>query len=233
MAKVFIALMRHGSYVQPEGVPSAHLPYGLDAAGCEQAAAAAGLLLNLCCERGWRLHPVLDCSTLRRAWETASLVASTLAQAQPDVGWTVEEFPALCERGLGAGANLTVEAIETIVADDPRWASLPADWKSSAHVRLPLQGAESMMEAGRRVATHVRARVAELETSSTPVLKLLVGHGGSIRHAAVELGVLSLDTVGDLSMHHCEPVVLSCQGAQWRHVAGQWKLRGGRDARLD
>ena len=56
-------------------------------------------------------------------------------------------------------------------------------------------------------------------------LKVFVGHGAAIRHAAWHLGVLELSDVARLSMFHAVPVCLEYSDAGWRHVAGDWKLR--------
>ena len=118
---------------------------------------------------------------------------------------------------------------------DPRVDFLPADWKSNSHFRLPLPGAESLMQAGQRVADFI----ASLPASSTPsvsaptstptsgaTLTLVVGHGAALRHAAHLLGVLDFDQIAGLSMHHARPVVIEeTPSGSWRHVAGEWKVR--------
>jgi 2,3-bisphosphoglycerate-dependent phosphoglycerate mutase len=92
---------------------------------------------------------------------------------------------------------------------------------------LPLQGAESLIEAGRRVAAHIERRMADLaHDGGSARVAVFVGHGAAFRYAAFHLGALQLDRVAALSMHHGRPVLLeSGADGRWRHVAGEWKLR--------
>jgi 2,3-bisphosphoglycerate-dependent phosphoglycerate mutase len=139
----------------------------------------------------------------------------------------IEEFDALAERSLGAACNLSIRQIESTLLADPRFELLPPDWKSNSHFRLPLQGAESLMEAGDRVARHLESRLEELQAVvDRDTLKLFVGHGAAFRHAAYRLGVLDFEQIADLSMHHCRPVFLERrQAGDWRHLTGEWKVR--------
>lgn len=236
MSVVIAALMRHGDYRQPKGVPSALLPHPLTELGRGQAQKAGRELAERARAEGFDVHPVIDTSPLQRAWQTGRLVAEELGEA---LGGTfdVEEFPALAERSMGAMANLSVAQIEAILAEDPRYERPPEGWKGTSHFRLPFMGAESLYEAGERVAAHVRERVAALAGSGRgdrPLLKLFVGHGGAIRHGAHHLGVLDLDRIPGLSMYHCSTVSLeSADGREFRHVAGQWKIRKPHTAQLD
>lgn len=217
--EVSVALVRHGAYEQPDDVPSAWLPQPLTAEGRVQAVAAASALAELARERGVALDPVIDASDLQRAWETAQLIATELGAPH-----RVEAFGALRERGLGAGANLTLAQLETIVARDPRHAPLPRGWKAQSGFRLPLPGAETLLEAGARVASHIERRAAQTAPGS---MKICVGHGAAFRHAAHALGVLSRPEIAALSMFHGVPVVVArAKDGTWRHVAGRWKIRG-------
>ena len=116
----------------------------------EQAREAGGIVSALAAELGVAIAPVIDCSTMLRAWRTARLLSEGL-----DGAFHVECFDALAERGVGAAANLSVDEIVTLVEQDPRFDPLPAGWKSDSHFRLPFQGAESLIEAGDRVAAHL------------------------------------------------------------------------------
>src|SRR5690606_37771269 len=119
-----IALMRHGAYHQPAGVPSAHLPYPLTEQGSEDARRAASALLREAAAHGWHRDPVIDSSSLLRAWETAVTVARHIGEVTGSRP-RVESFDALAERSVGSAANLTESEIEKIVARDPRWEDLP------------------------------------------------------------------------------------------------------------
>ena len=231
MSSLFAAFIRHGDYHQLPGVPSAHQPFPLNDAGVAQARAGARELARLIGREGWRLEPEIDASQMQRAWETARLIAGALGTE----GLRISCFDALAERCVGAAANLTVGQIEEVIRRDPRYADPPPGWKSDSHYRLPLQGAESLLEAGARVAGHVERRMAALSrTGDAGMLKLFVGHGAAFRHAAFHLGILELEQVAALSMFHGEPVVFERRGeGRWHHVAGEWKRRKTGEQPLD
>lgn len=226
MKPLIAALIRHGIYEQPTGVPSGHLPHPLTAEGREQASALAGDLLAMCEENGWRLHPVLHTSTLLRAYETATIAAARLHEAL-GVEIRVVESEALVERSLGAAANLTLEEIERAVERDPRFASLPPAWKSHSAVKLPFQGCESLLEAGARVAGYLMQTFARIEGRvEEDTLVAFIGHGGAFRHAAAALGLFDAEKAGSVSMYHAKPVALRRSPEnRWTHVAGEWKPR--------
>jgi len=232
--KVVVALVRHGAYQQPAGVPSAHLPYALTAEGRAQAQAAAVDIANWAAGQRLDICSVIDSSNLRRAWQTASLLVDALNTKEPE-SYRVEGFDELAERSLGCAANLTVMQIEQILASDPRFPVPPTGWKSDRHYCLPLQGAESLTQAGVRVAGHIRYRTPAPEnTSAVGCLKVFVGHGAAFRHAVAELGILEPTQVDELSMFHCHPVFVEYRGHdQWVHVAGNWKIRAATDTPVD
>jgi broad specificity phosphatase PhoE len=227
MVKRVLAWIRHGEYAQPPGVPSAHLPQGLTPRGQAGARAAARVVRQYAELNGLRIDPVIDSSRLRRAWETAHLLARELEQLGSPRA-SVEEFDELAERGLGAAANLTIAEIEAVLAADPRFEVPPPGWKRDSSYVLPLLGAESLEQAGRRVARHVLARSRALTGAAS--LKLFVGHGGAFRHAARELGLLSAEDVRRLTMQHCAPIYLELQtdgvtATPLVHTAGAWRAR--------
>jgi broad specificity phosphatase PhoE len=230
-ASLIAALLRHCDYHQLPDVPSAHQPFPLTETGRRQAREAAKHLRTTLDNRGWSLIQEIDSSRMLRAWETARIIALEL-DGQPV---PIESFDALAERGLGSAANLTVKRIEDIVRTDPRCDDPPVDWKSNSHYRLPLQGAESLLEAGRRVADHLILRIDELRVKGvTSGVKLFVGHGAAFRHAAYHLGVLEFDQIAKLSMYHGRPVFLEAlRNGCWRHRAGDWKVRHRMDTFTD
>lgn len=238
MANRVLAWIRHGEYAQPPGVPSAHLPHGLTSRGREQAALAARVVWQHATAHGLRVDPVVDCSRLRRAWETADVMARELERLG-NSKLVVREFDALMERSLGAAANLTLDQIEAVLAADPRFEPAPPGWKRDANYRLPLPGAESLAQAGERVVRHVRSRMRALEgdaAASPPTsLVLFVGHGGAFRHAASQLGLLAPADVQRVSMDYGTPMFFEFHpghdddpsSERWRRVAGDWRERGG------
>lgn len=226
MGQSFV-IIRHGDYQQWANCPSALQPWALTARGVSQAKEAGAALASLAKVANLCIGKVMHCSTSLRAWQTAQLASQALGNLTGDA-YTLEESEALCERSVGALANLTTEQIEQALAKDPRTDSLPSDWKTRPTYRLPVPGAESLQEAGHRVAAYIQSvlqRAAHAESNATPVF---VGHGAAFRHAMVEMGILSLDALPSLSMHHAHPMLLTRHhnNAAWQLAAGEWKLRG-------
>ncbi|MFV8754964.1 histidine phosphatase family protein [Nannocystaceae bacterium ST9] len=221
-----VALVRHGDYEQPDRVPSALLPHPLTAKGREQAHELAATLLAEARAHALTLATALDCSPLLRAWQTATLTAERLRESSGRA-FEVAEHEALCERSLGAAANLTIEQIADAVASDPRLSPLPPDWKSHPRHRLPFLGAESLMQAGARVAAHLESRAhAHAARSSEDLLQVIVSHGGALRHAAVTLGALEIERAAGLSLRHCGHVLVERHAdGHWTQIGGSWKVR--------
>jgi len=234
MARMIAALVRHGDYHQLVDTPSAHQPFALTATGEEQSRAAGQAISTILSREGWSLAPSIDCSRMLRSWQTAQLIVGQLKEYLPS-GPLVESFNELAERSLGSGANLTIQQIEEVIRQDPRFSDLPPDWKANSHYCLPLQGAESLLEAGERVATHLRHRMAVLaQENHEDQLKLFVGHGAAFRHAAYHLGLLEYKQIAALSMYHAQPVFIEYRpDGQWRHIDGEWKIRPQQDRSLD
>jgi 2,3-bisphosphoglycerate-dependent phosphoglycerate mutase len=160
-----------------------------------------------------------------RAWQTARIIAEALA-GKAAAELQLESFADLAERCVGSVANLTTKRIRQILLEDPRYAEPPAGWKSNSEYRLPFQGAESLLEAGERVAAHLQQRMSGLVVDGSDTLKLFIGHGAAFRHAAYHLGVLEYGELKRLSMFHGRPVFLELlDDGSWRHVAGEWKVR--------
>jgi broad specificity phosphatase PhoE len=214
-----IALIRHGDYQQPTGVPSALLPYPLTPEGVQQAAACARLLQNYATDNNLNFHTQVDCSRQLRAYQTAGTIIAGLSL--PDL--RVCEHEALAERSVGAMANLDLQQIEAIVEADPRYSVLPHGWKSSSDYCLPYQGAESLRHAGERVARHIQSA---WQTIAPQQLKIIVGHGASIRHAAACLGIINEAEISALSMYHASPIFIRQDRAgAWQRLEGEWKIR--------
>ena len=232
--RLFAALIRHGDYQQRPNTPSAHQPFPLTETGRAQARAGAQAVAGFLKEFDCRLWPELDSSHMLRAWQTAQILDDTLGEQLGQANHIVG-FDALAERGLGAAANLTVAEIEAVLAQDPRYPPPPPDWKANSHYRLPFQGAESLMGAGHRLAEHLTLRMSNLkECTGQSSLKLFVGHGAAMRHAAHHLGLLRFEQIATLSMYHCRPLFLEYRPAHgWSQVAGAWKVRQGHEQALD
>ena len=225
MARLIAALIRHGDYQQLPDAPSAHQPWPLNSTGETQAREGAQVLHDIITRNDWALVPAIDSSRMLRAWQTAVIFANGLAGLTASMP-QIESYDELAERGVGCLANLTIAQIETVLQQDPRFSEPPADWKADSRYRLPLQGSESLLEAGERVASHLSQSMAALPPDDRDRVKIFVGHGAAFRHAAYHLGVLAFEQLRQFSMFHCRPVLLEyLAGGQWRHVEGDWKVR--------
>ena len=226
MARIIVALIRHGDYHQLEDTPSAHQPFGLTHKGKQQALSAAATIQQMLQQQQWQLHHQVDTSSLLRAWQTARTLCQPLQDCfqQPA---QLCQTSALFERGLGVAGNLTIKQIEQVLESDPRYSKPPKNWKSNSHYQLPLAGAESLMQAGQRVAQHIQTRALKLSSQvNHDTLQLFVGHGAAFRHGAHHLGVLAFEQIAQLSMYHAQPVYLEYLGdSNWVHIAGPWKVR--------
>ncbi|WP_412074489.1 histidine phosphatase family protein [Tritonibacter mobilis] len=219
MPKSYHAFFRHGAYHQWADVPSARQPWALSDEGIQQARAGARVLHDMLIEQDLMLAPVAFCSRQLRAWQTADLLIAALRDLGHEIT-NLKETSALAERGLGSAANLSVAQIEQALAADPRHDAPPNGWKSDSDYCLPLEGAESLMMAGARVATHLEHR------NRPDRVTIHVGHGASFRHACYHLGLLSRDDIARFSMFHARPSLI-CHEADgtWRYLAGAWKIR--------
>jgi broad specificity phosphatase PhoE len=221
MPRLVAALIRHAEYQQLANTPSAHQPFPLTNKGRQQARQSASGLLQEAGKHDWAIAGELHSSGLLRAWETASIIADHLEGTH-----TVSTFAELAERSVGCAANLTIQQIEAVVGEDPRCDPLPKDWKSNSRFCLPLQGAESLVQAGERVAGHLKTAMQRLgQVATEDTVKVFVGHGAAIRHAAYSLGILRFEEISQLSMYHAEPVYIEYRESGWEHLAGNWKVR--------
>jgi 2,3-bisphosphoglycerate-dependent phosphoglycerate mutase len=219
--RIVAAIARHGALERPKGVPSAQLLYPLTSQGREQAASLAQRLLAYSDQHALTLHPVIDASPLLSAFETATIVAEALSRATHRP-FRVDQHDVLCARSFGPAANLTIAEIEDLLAGDARCGRPPPGWRHFPEFALPFPGAESLRDAGQRVAEHLRASAARLATKSrASKLQLFVSHSCALRYASVELGVLDAARAGNLGMHHCEPILLEAQpSGSWQHLDG-------------
>jgi len=227
MTRLVAAIVRHGDYRQLPDTPSAHQPFPLSRKGETQALKGSQELRHQLEQHQLTLHPHIDSSQLLRAWQTARIMIDDLHDVLPSEP-KLCSYDAMAERCVGSAANLSIPQIESIVREDPRFEDLPQDWKSNSHFRLPLQGAESLMQAGKRVAEHLETQMALLaESTSEDTVKLFVGHGAAFRHAAYHLGALVFEDIRKLSMYHARPVLLEYRtNSAWKHIGGEWKVRG-------
>ena len=217
------AFVRHGHFDRPDQTASGHSPRPLSATGRDQATAAAGPIAALCREHGLTVDKRIESSQLLRAWETASLLATAL-EAETDRSHHVIQRDELIERGLGSAANLTFETIGELLGADPRIGPLPEGWRRMPEFRLPLPGAESLMQAGARTAARVVASMDSMpDDDPTDLARLFVAHSGCLRHAAVVLGAIDVRHVAGLSMGFLDCVLLErLPNGDWIHLAGEF-----------
>jgi 2,3-bisphosphoglycerate-dependent phosphoglycerate mutase len=231
MTSSLVALIRHGAYEQKPDTPSALQPFPLTMEGADEVRQQARQFAEVLKENNWHLYHEVHSSPLLRAWQTAQIYLEELSEFFKKSPVHLE-FAELTERAVGSVANLTVAEIEKILEQDPRYSKPPKNWKSDSHYCLPFLGAESLMQAGERVASHI---TTHLQLAEENAVQLVIGHGAAIRHAACHLNVMELWQVSGFSMFHAHPVVLlyekdehekdGQQESSWRHIAGQWKQR--------
>lgn len=216
----FFAFLRHGCYHQRANIPSAWQPYGLDLQGIEQSRMAAETLNRFISDNQLQFNGNLYSSNLLRAWQTATEMNRHLKHPM-----SIESDSRLNERSMGALANLTVDEIDNILREDPRFEHPGFAWKSDSHFKLPFDGAESLMEAGQRVANFIQEKNRLITQPNS--LQVFIGHGASFRHAAHLLGILEFDEIAKLSMHYAEPIVFKWdpQSQSFSKVFGDWKYR--------
>lgn len=221
-------LVRHGDFGRPPNTASAHRPTPLSTLGRSQARASVDSILALCDEHKLELDATIEASQLLRAWETATIMADELGK-RLGRAFRIEQRDELIERGLGSCANLTFDEIEAVLARDPRLGPLPANWRRTPEFRLPVQGAESLMQAGARTAVRIASSIDAIPESAPAepprdVLRLFVAHSGCLRHAVVNLGALEMRAVSGLSMDFCQTVLVEkLESGDWVHLAGEWK----------
>jgi 2,3-bisphosphoglycerate-dependent phosphoglycerate mutase len=232
MAKVILAFARHADYEQLLATPSAHQPFALNEQGVNQARQQAQLFTELLQQKGWQLFPHIASSNMLRAWQTADIFKQSL-QASITEEITIDCFDGLAERSVGSVANLSVEQIEQIIDSDPRYDVLPESWKSDSHFCLPFQGAESLLDAGKRVAECLQKQLEHIGETETIQVKLVIGHGASFRHAAYHLGILEFEMIAKLSMYHAQPLLFAYDQGRWQHIAGEWKKRQPKREAID
>jgi 2,3-bisphosphoglycerate-dependent phosphoglycerate mutase len=234
MPRLITAIIRHADYHQLVDAPSALQPFPLTEQGKEQARACAQSILEIIEAQGWSIAESAYSSLQLRAWQTADILIQEIS-AESSGPLQLHSHEDLAERSVGSAANLTHHQIKDIIEQDPRFPDLPENWKANSHFKLPLQGAESLMEAGERVAKFLQKKTRHLHSViSSDTLVLFIGHGASFRHAAHVLGILEYDDIQRLSMYHASPVYLEVTpDGYWRHVAGEWKVRSKGERPMD
>lgn len=215
------ALIRHGAYEQLNNVPSALQPFPLTQEGAEEVRRQARLFGQWLAQTKQMLDPIVDTSTLLRAFQTGEIYIEELRDFFTDQPQINSSF-SLCERSVGSVANLTIEEIERVLAIDPRFDSPPKNWKSNSDYCLPFDGAESLNQAGERVADHIRSWHRKAERG----IKLFIGHGASFRHGACHLNVIKMCDIKRFSMHYGHPIVMEFADNQApNRLYGEWKQR--------
>lgn len=219
------ALVRHGHFPRPEGVASAHLPLPLSPEGRGHARIAGLQIARVAREQGIELDERIESSQLLRAHQTATAIAETLAH-ETGRSFEVVDRDDMLERGLGSCANLRFDEIEAVLASDDRLDPLPEGWRRIPDFRLPVPGAESQMDAGRRTAARIDGSLAAMPTDEVDRMRIFVAHGGCLRHACVVKGALSIERVTEVTMDYGQVVsVERLPDGTWRRAIGEWKER--------
>lgn len=177
----------------------------------------------LCRDETLELDTTIEVSQLLRAWETGTILAEALGERTGET-FAIEERDEIIERGIGSCTNLRFDEIEAVLAQDPRLEPLPTGWRRMPEFRLPVQGAESLMQAGARTAKRIEASVDAIpDDDPRDLLRLFVAHSGCLRHAAVHLGAVDVDDVSGLSMDFCQTILIEKTIGGWKQTAGRWK----------
>lgn len=227
MRELFFALVRHAHYQRRAEVPSAHTPHPLSARGCQQAQGLAARLAETAARRNWVVDPMWHASPLLRAAQSAQIAAKewNLNRGHQDPPVHVHFHDDLMERSLGSAANLRLGEVEELLHADPRYDAAPPGWRRSMHYRLPLPGAESLAQAGLRVAQFLRHRLIQSSDGSKAGRKTMVvviAHAGCLRYAAHHLGVLPAGVVSRFSLDFAEPLYIAAKpDGPWRWVEGR------------
>lgn len=231
-----VALIRHGAYHQLANTPSAWQPFALTEQGKQETLAQAEQFVDWLLTHGFKPALTVFSSPLLRAWQTADIYIDVLRTHFPcesSQDYQHKETGALSERCVGSVANLSTRDIENLLELDPRYEPAPLNWKSDTHYRLPFPGAESLSDAGNRVAGFIDNQCQQAwQSQSGQCVNLVIGHGAAIRHAACHLNVIQICDVVRLSMFHAHPIIIQHNAGQWQHIAGNWKLReNGQEAK--
>ncbi len=228
MIKQYVGLIRHGEYLQKAKTPSAFQAYGLNELGMSQARDCVSVLDQFLNNNSDIERVEIHSSGLLRGWQTAQIFYQSLRKK---INAQFFESHDLNERSVGSLANLTVDEIETILLNDPRYEMPMDNWKSNSYYRLPYPGAESLMEAGERVKNYIENVLNSADRHRK--LFLIVGHGAALRHAAYHLNLLEVKQISELSMYHAHPILFSVVKNNWTHIEGQWKVRNNQSEALD
>lgn len=225
--RLILAFVRHAEYEQRPNTPSASQPFALNEIGKNHSQAIAQQVSDFAQQQQLKVHPAIHSSNLLRAWQTAKIIKDTITQP-----CHIETSSRLNERSVGSVANLSVNEIEQILEQDPRYECPDFNWKSDSYYCLPFDGAESLMQSGERLANFIRKEFIELrQNAQQDTLKIMVGHGASFRHAAYLLGIIDFDDIARYSMYHATPLFFEFnparnpQGWRFAKIAGDWKTR--------
>jgi 2,3-bisphosphoglycerate-dependent phosphoglycerate mutase len=205
---------------------SAHLLLPLTETGREQARQAAQTVHEWADRSGLEIDPLIEASQLLRASETARIIASELGRLR-GASFDVEDRDEMLERSLGSCANLRLDEISRLLAADPRLSPLPEGWRRTPDFRLPVPGAESLMQAGARTAARIDASLDTIPADDTrDILRLFVAHSGCLRHAAVVKQALEADLVSGITMDFAQSIFVErLSDGSWKRIEGEWKKR--------
>ena len=120
------AVIRHGAYEQLPNVPSALQPFALTVEGAQEVRQQAQVFAQWLEENDIKLDPLVDSSTLLRAWQTASIYVETLRDYFAGTP-QIESYSALCGRSVGAVDNLLFDHDVGVLGLEPRLPAPPKD----------------------------------------------------------------------------------------------------------
>ncbi len=227
MSRLIAVFMRHAVLDQPKGVPAANLPHALTAKGEDEASDAAHRLQALAEKMDCKIDDDIECAPSQPVWQTAAILGEELDDITGR-GYRAVERSELAGRSFGGAANLTLKEIETLVAEDPRFTKPPKTWLAKPDYRPPFPGAESLGAAGERVGGFIRRRAEEMWPHLTgDTLKVFVGHGATLVHAAAWLGAIPAKSAPQKVLPHAHWALIEFRAsgrctlldADWRKPA--------------
>jgi 2,3-bisphosphoglycerate-dependent phosphoglycerate mutase len=224
MSRFIAVFMRHGALKQPAGIVGGNLPFPLTAAGENQAADAGQRLAALADEMNFKVDDDLECSPNEGVWQTAAIIGEELEDLTHR-SYRALERAEMSGRSLGSAANLKAAQIKSLIEEDLRFTNAPKDWLSNSDYRPPFAGVETLGAAGERLGGFIRQRTGEMWPHLTgDTLKVFLGHGSALLHAAAYLGVLPAKRAARLALPHAGWALIEFNAAgQCSLLSADWR----------
>lgn len=214
-----LVVLTHGTH-QNWGPSHGYLSERLNPLGEQQAKTCAEDLIRYCRQHELLINEEIHTAPSLKAYQTAHILAHEISQGQEHL--EVLECEQLSERKLGEATNLSLDEIEQILKLDPRTQSPSRGWEHNSWYKLPFSGAESLMEAGLRVAAHLQKCTEELHFGPKRC-QVVIADSNAICHAASCLGLIQSKDIPQRKLAPCAPLFLHRRHrGHWELISGQW-----------